>query len=153
MQVPIRNHPHINRAVSELPLLPLAVLVCLYQQPRSRFQPQHLLLIDFVQQNKINSVFCGHTHELEIMRTTDLYKGTSFTQYMCGTLSSSNNGNDDNMFLYYENFGNKDMHVYLTRIFPKNGTLLFKEEKVFQAIVVQSQRVVLPRRFYAGCDQ
>jgi predicted phosphodiesterase len=89
------------------------------------------LLIDFVQQNKINSVFCGHTHELEIMRTTDLYNGNSFTQYMCGTLSSSNNGNDDNMFLYYENFGSEDMHLHLTRIFPKNGTLLFKEEMVF----------------------
>jgi predicted phosphodiesterase len=89
------------------------------------------LLIDFVQQNKINNVFCGHTHELEIMRTTDLYNGYSFTQYMCGTLSSSNNSNNDNMFLYYENFGNKNMHLYLTRIIPKNGTLLFKEEMVF----------------------
>ncbi len=37
-------------------------------------------LIDLVQKHKIENVFCGHTHELELMRTTDLYQGHSFTQ-------------------------------------------------------------------------
>ncbi|CCK81949.1 metallophosphoesterase family protein [Desulfobacula toluolica] len=89
------------------------------------------LLIDFVHQHKIESVFCGHTHEMELMRTTDLYNGQSFTQYMCGTLSSCNHPKDDNMFLYYENCGNKDMHLYLVRIFVENGKVDFKEEMVF----------------------
>lgn len=89
------------------------------------------LLIDFVQEHKIEYVFCGHTHELELMRTTDLHHGRSFTQFMCGTLSSSNHPNDDNMFLYYKNLGSDDMHLYLIRIFLKNRKVEFKEEMVF----------------------
>lgn len=56
------------------------------------------ILIDFVQKHKIEYVFCGHTHELELMRTTDLYHGHTFFHFMCGTLSSCNHANDDNMF-------------------------------------------------------
>lgn len=88
-------------------------------------------LIDFVQKHKIKHVFCGHTHELELMRTNDLYNGHTFDQYMCGTLSSSNHPNDDNMFLYYENLGTKDMHVYVIRIFIDKDKLRFEEEKVY----------------------
>jgi len=88
-------------------------------------------LIDFVQKHKIENVFCGHTHELELRRTTDLYRGHSFTQFMCGTLSSCNHANDDNMFLYYENMGSNDMHLYLVRIFPEKGNMHFKEGMVF----------------------
>lgn len=88
-------------------------------------------LIDFVQKHKIKHVFCGHTHELELMRTNDLYHGHKFDQYMCGTLSSRNHPNDDNMFLYYENLGTKNMHVYVIRIFIDKDKLHFKEEKVF----------------------
>lgn len=89
------------------------------------------ILIDFVQQHHIEYVFCGHTHELELMRTTDLYHGNSFTQFMCGTLTSRNHDNDDNMFLYYENVGSDAMHLYLIRIFPEMDTVHFKEEMVF----------------------
>ena len=88
-------------------------------------------LIDFVHDHKIETVFCGHTHELELMRTTDLYRGQSFTQFMCGSLSSANHDNDDNMFLYYENLGDENMHLSLIRIFLKEGKVTFKEEKIF----------------------
>ena len=88
-------------------------------------------LIDFIQKHKIKHVFCGHTHELELMRTNDLYNGHTFDQFMCGTLSARNHPNDDNMFLYYENLGTKNMHLHLIRIFPDKDKLLFKEEKVF----------------------
>ena len=88
-------------------------------------------LIDFVQKHKIKHVFCGHTHELELMRTNDLYHGHTFDQYTCGTLTARNHPNDDNMFLYYENLGTKDMHLHLIRIFPAGDKLLFKEEKVY----------------------
>lgn len=87
-------------------------------------------LIDFVQKHKIKHVFCGHTHELELMRTNDLYSGHSFDHFMCGTLSSRNHPNDDNMFLYYENLGTQDMHLYVIRIFVDKDKLRFKEEKV-----------------------
>ncbi|WP_135611996.1 metallophosphoesterase [Methanococcoides sp. AM1] len=88
-------------------------------------------LIDFVQKHKIEYVFCGHTHELEIMRTNDLYQEYSFTHFMCGSLSSRNHSNDDNMFLYYENVGSDDMHLHLIRIFLEMGKVYFKQEKVF----------------------
>jgi len=88
-------------------------------------------IIDFVHEHHIENVFCGHTHELELMKTTDLYTGNSFTQFMCGSLSSINHTNDDNMFLYYENLGHENMHLFLTRIFLKEGMVTFKEEKIF----------------------
>lgn len=88
-------------------------------------------LIDFVQKHKIKHVFCGHTHELELMRTNDLYYGHTFDQYMCGTLSSRNHPKDDNMFIYYENLGSKNMHLHLIRIFPEGDKLLFKEEQIY----------------------
>jgi 3',5'-cyclic AMP phosphodiesterase CpdA len=88
-------------------------------------------IINFVHEHKIENVFCGHTHELELMRTTDLYNGNSFTQFMCGSLSSINHANDDNMFLYYKNMFSKDMHLYLIRIFLEEGKVHFKEEMVY----------------------
>lgn len=89
------------------------------------------ILIDFVQKHKIKHVFCGHTHELELMRTNDLYNGYTFDQYMCGSLSSRNHPKDDNMFIYYENLGTKDMHLHVIRIFQEADKLIFKEEKIF----------------------
>lgn len=89
------------------------------------------VLIDFVQKHKIEFVFCGHTHDLELMRTTDLYQGHSFNHFMCGTLSSSNIENNDNMFLYYKNLGMGDMHLVLIRIHLKNGHMHFTEEAIF----------------------
>ncbi len=87
-------------------------------------------LIDFVLKHKIEHVFCGHTHELELMRTNDLYHGHTFFHFMCGSLSSCNHANDDNMFLYYENLGSADMRLYLVRIFLGGGKLRFQEERV-----------------------
>jgi hypothetical protein len=89
------------------------------------------VLIDFVHKHKIEFVFCGHTHDLELMKTTDLYQGHSFNHFMCGTLSSSNIENNDNMFLYYENLGMDDMSLVLIRIHLKDGQLYFTEETVF----------------------
>ena len=89
------------------------------------------VLIDFVQKHKIEYVFCGHTHDLELMRTTDLYKQHSFNHFRCGSLSSCNIENDDNMFAFYENLGDDQMHLHLIRIFQKRGEITFKEEVVF----------------------
>jgi hypothetical protein len=89
------------------------------------------VLIDFVHKHKIEYVFCGHTHDLELMRSTDLYKQHTFNHFRCGSLSSCNIENDDNMFVYYENLGEDDMHLHLIRIFQKQGKISFKEEIVF----------------------
>ncbi|MBU0674127.1 MAG: metallophosphoesterase [Proteobacteria bacterium] len=88
------------------------------------------ILIDFVQKHKIEYVFCGHTHELELMRTNDLYHNHSFFHFMCGSLSSCNHANDDNMFLYYENLGSADLRLYLVRIFLEGSDMRFAEERV-----------------------
>ena len=89
------------------------------------------VLIDFVHKHKIEYVFCGHTHDLELMRTTDLYKQHTFNHFRCGSLSSCNIENDDNMFVYYENLASDDTHLHVVRIFQKHGKIRFKEEIVF----------------------
>ena len=54
----------------------------------------------FVRKHKIEDVFCGHTHRLDLRKSTDLYYKSSLTQYMAGTLSSSNLMGNDNQFLF-----------------------------------------------------
>ena len=87
-----------------------------------------LLLTDFVRENKIEDVFCGHTHQLDLRKTTDLYFDSSFTQYMVGSLSSCNHANDDNMFLYFENWRTSEMQVRLIRIILDDDSVSFTEE-------------------------
>jgi len=89
-----------------------------------------LRVIDFVWKHKIENVFCGHTHELELRRSVDLYDGHTFTQFMCGSLSSSNHPNDANMFLYYENWGTDDPRLHLVRIFTRGGKVHFEREYI-----------------------
>ena len=85
-------------------------------------------VVEFVRENNIGHVFCGHTHHLSIMRSTDLYHKHSFTQYKNGSLSSGNTLNDTNMFLYYKNFGTESMEIHVVRAIVENERLKFKEE-------------------------
>jgi 3',5'-cyclic AMP phosphodiesterase CpdA len=87
-------------------------------------------VIDFVRKHNIEHVFCGHTHKLSLMRSTDLYHDHSFTQYKNGSLSSFNNPDDTNMFLFYENFGDRDMRIQLVRILRAGDELCFREETI-----------------------
>jgi 3',5'-cyclic AMP phosphodiesterase CpdA len=87
-----------------------------------------LLLTDFVRENKIEDVFCGHTHQLDLRKSTDLYFDNSFTQYMVGSLSSCNHASDDNMFLYFENWGTSEMRIHLIRIILDDESVSFTEE-------------------------
>ena len=89
-----------------------------------------LRVIDFVLKHKIENVFCGHTHELELRRSVDLYHRHTFTQFMCGSLSSGNHPNDTNMFLYYENWGTDDPRLHLVRIFTRGGKVHFESEYI-----------------------
>lgn len=91
-----------------------------------------LRLIDFINKHKIEHVFCGHTHELELRRSTDLYRQHTFTQYMCGSISSCNHAHDTNQFLFYENWGDEDMQIHLVRIIPQGRQLIFKEEIILR---------------------
>jgi len=85
-------------------------------------------VIDFVRKHNIEHVFCGHTHKLALMKSTDLYHQHSFVQYKNGSLSSFNSPNDSNMFMYFENFGEKEMKIHLIRIFAEDEKLIFKDE-------------------------
>jgi hypothetical protein len=88
-------------------------------------------LIDFVNSQKIEFIFCGHEHCLRLENTYDLYADHRFYHFMCGTTTSANIwGGDDNMFLYYENIGNENFHIDVIRILRKDGRLEFKEEKI-----------------------
>jgi 3',5'-cyclic AMP phosphodiesterase CpdA len=86
------------------------------------------IVIEFVIEHNIEYVFCGHTHKLAMMKSTDLYHKHTFTQYKNGSLSSANTPNDTNMFMYYKNLGCEDMEIHVIRMFVENEGLKFKEE-------------------------
>ena len=85
---------------------------------------------DFVREHKIEDVFCGHTHRLDLRKSTDLRFNSSFTQYMVGSLSTSNLMGNDNQFLYLENWGTSEVQVHLIRILFKDGVMSFTEELI-----------------------
>ena len=86
------------------------------------------IVIEFVIEHNIEYVFCGHTHQLAMMKSTDLYHKHTFTQYKNGSLSSANTPNDTNMFMYYKNLGCEDMEIHVIRMFVEHEGLKFKEE-------------------------
>ena len=86
------------------------------------------IVIEFVIEHNIEYVFCGHTHQLAMMKSTDLYHKHTFTQYKNGSLSSANTPNDTNMFMYYKNLGCEDMEIHVIRMFVEHDGLKFKEE-------------------------
>ena len=88
------------------------------------------IVIEFVIENNIEHVFCGHTHQLSVMSATDLYRKHSFTQYKNGSLSSVNTPNDTNMFLYFENFGSQQMVIHVVRVIVEGESLKFEEELI-----------------------
>jgi 3',5'-cyclic AMP phosphodiesterase CpdA len=86
------------------------------------------IVVEFVRENNIEHVFCGHTHQLSVMKSTDLYHKHSFTQYKNGSLSSANTPNDTNMFLYYKNLGTETMEMHIVRVIVDGEGLRFEEE-------------------------
>lgn len=86
------------------------------------------IVVQFVREHNIEHVFCGHTHQLSVMRSADLYHQHSFTQYKNGSLSSTNTPNDTNMFLYYKDFGTQAMRIHVVRANVEGDHLTFKEE-------------------------
>ena len=89
-----------------------------------------LLLADFVREHHIEDIFCGHTHRLTLRKSTDFYLHSSFSQYMVGSLSSSNRMGDDNMFLYLENWGTSALQIHLIRIHLDGDVMSFTEELI-----------------------
>lgn len=90
-------------------------------------------IIQLVQRHSIRHTFCGHTHRLSIVESNDIINKHCFIQYKNGSLSSRNNQNDSNMFLYYENFGVEDMKLHLIRMFEEQSNIRFEEEIIITA--------------------
>ena len=78
--------------------------------------------------DKRNTV--GHDHLLRLENTCDLYANHRFYHFMCGTTASANTPRDDNVFLFHENVGDDNFHLYVIRLLHKDGRLEFKEEKI-----------------------
>lgn len=87
-----------------------------------------LLLTDFATEHEIEDVFCGHTHLINLRKSTDLVLKKSITQYMVGSLSSGNRVGDDNNFLFLENWGTSRTRIHLIRILLEDGKMNFTEE-------------------------
>lgn len=85
----------------------------------------------FIKEHLIEDVFCGHTHRHDLRKSTDLCFNNSFTQYMAGSLSSSNLMGNDNQFLYLENWGTSALRVHLIRIFLNDDVMSFTEELIY----------------------
>lgn len=88
------------------------------------------IVVEFVRKHNIEHVFCGHTHQLSVMKSTDLYHKHSFTQYKNGSLSSANTPNDTNMFLYYKNLGSASIEIHIIRVTAEGEGLKFEEEMI-----------------------
>ena len=86
------------------------------------------IVIQFVIKHSIEHFFCGHSDQLSMMRSTDLYHNHSFTQYKNGSLSSINTPSDTNMFMYYKNFGSEEMAIHVVRVISESEGLKFVEE-------------------------
>lgn len=69
-------------------------------------------------------------HRLHLRKSTNLCFNSSFTQYMVGSLSSSNLMGSDNQFLYLENWGTSEMRIHLIRILLEDGVMSFIEELI-----------------------
>ncbi len=82
-------------------------------------------LTDFILEHDIEAVFCGHTHELDIVELSDVIRGTKFRQFMCGSLSSQNIARERNMFCTYENLGTPQEIITITRIYPSEHGMEF----------------------------
>ncbi len=85
---------------------------------------------DFIRKHEIEDVFCGHTHRLDLRKSTDLCFNSSFTQYMVGSLSSRNLMGNYNQFLYLENWGTSEMRIHMIRILLEDGVMSFIEELI-----------------------
>ncbi len=87
-----------------------------------------LLLTDFATEHEIEDVFCGHTHLINLRKSTDLVLKKSITQYMVGSLSSGNRVGDDNNFLFLKDWGTSRTRIHLIRILLEDGKMNFTEE-------------------------
>jgi len=88
-------------------------------------------VIDFVNENKIHYVFCGHTHEIDFRGSFDIISNHQFYQFMCGATSSNDMGYyGKNVLIVYEIFDKRKVKIYKTDILIKNGELLFEEKEI-----------------------
>ncbi len=82
-------------------------------------------ITDFIVEHKIEAVFCGHTHEVEMVEVKDIINNHNYRSFMGGSLSSRTIARDANMYCAYENFGTKDEKITITRMYPEGDKIKF----------------------------
>jgi len=82
-------------------------------------------IINFINKHKVEAIFCGHTHELAIIKITDIIYNHTYRQFICGSMSSRTILNETNMYCSYENFGSKDEKIIVTRMYPEGNNINF----------------------------
>lgn len=85
-------------------------------------------ITDFIVEHKIEAVFCGHTHEVEMVEVKDIINNHHYRSFMGGSLSGRTITRDANMYCTYENFGTKDEKITITRMYPEGGTIKFVDQ-------------------------
>ncbi len=90
-----------------------------------------LRVIDFINNNKIKYIFCGHTHETDFRISEDIPDKHQFFQFMSGATTSNDMGNyGENVFVLYE-FGDQIVRkINLVKVYGNSGQLLFEEKRI-----------------------
>ncbi len=89
-------------------------------------------ITDFIREHAIEAIFCGHTHEIELVEVKDIVHGGSYRHFMCGTMSSRTGKREANMYCSYENFGAEDEKITITRMYPEGDSIKFVDTVIEQ---------------------
>lgn len=79
----------------------------------------------FINKHRVEAVFCGHTHDVDMMKIYDILHNHTYRQFTCGSMSSRTTQHDTNMYCSYENFGQKDEKITISRMYPDGNTIKF----------------------------
>lgn len=84
----------------------------------------------FINKHKVEATFCGHTHDVDMIRVHDILHNHTYRQFICGSMSSLTTQQDANMYCSYENFGAADEKITITRMYPEGDTIKFVDSVV-----------------------
>lgn len=88
-------------------------------------------VIDFITFNKINYVFCGHTHEIDFRISKDIPNKHQFFQLMSGATACNDMGHyGKNVFVSYEFEKQTIQKINIVKVYGKKDRLVFQEERI-----------------------
>ncbi|MBL4588518.1 MAG: metallophosphoesterase [Alphaproteobacteria bacterium] len=87
-------------------------------------------ITSFINKHKIGAVFCGHTHDVAMIKVNDILHNHTYRQFICGSMSGRTTVHDVNMYCSYENFGEEDEKIIITRMYPEGEDINFVDTAV-----------------------